>query len=359
MVLMALTYEKFMQKALILATKGSGNAKTNPLVGCVIVKNGRIIASGFHAQFGGPHAEVVALGKAGKRARGATLYVNLEPCVPFKGKKTGPCAKAIVLAGVRRVVVAMQDPNPKVTGKGMAYLGKNGVIVDVGLLREAAAGINLPYLKFAKTKKPYVVLKVAASLDGKITKRGAKYFSSKASLKFAHKLRSKADAILVGIGTVLADDPALTTRLVRGKDPLRVILDAKLRIPLNSKVLADRNVLIFCGNTGIGELKRKKLENLGFAVIPIKSKSGTLDWNSILKELGKRGVGRLLIEGGSSVIASALREGIVDRAYFIVVPEFFGEGVPLFASSLGRKISFKLISKKSLGRDILLEVEPA
>ncbi|MEK6953474.1 MAG: bifunctional diaminohydroxyphosphoribosylaminopyrimidine deaminase/5-amino-6-(5-phosphoribosylamino)uracil reductase RibD [Candidatus Micrarchaeota archaeon] len=350
--------DEFMQKALILATKGLGATKTNPLVGAVIVKNGKVIATGYHAKFGVPHAEAVALKKAGKKARGAILYVNLEPCVHFEGKKTGPCSELIVNAGINHVVVSMLDPNPKVKGKGIAFLRRNGINVDVGVLKKAASELNLPHLKFVETKKPFVTLKVATSLDGKITKKDAKYFSSKESLKFAHSLRAQSDAILVGIGTILADDPLLTTRLTRGNDPLRVILDAKLRIPLKAKVLADKNVLIFCEKVSYDGSNFKKLNQAGFSVILVKSKSGILDWNGILLELGRRNVGRLLIEGGSKVISSAFENRIVDKAYFIVVPEIFGVGKRLFGPHFKKAPRFELSSSSYLGRDRLLEFIP-
>lgn len=350
---------KFMARALALAKKGLGATKTNPLVGCVIVRNGKISSTGHHGRFGGPHAEAIALKNAGKKAAGATLYVNLEPCVAFKGKKTGPCSGSIISAGIGRVVIGMEDPNPKVKGRGLALLHENGIEITKGVMKKEAKSLNAPYEKFIATKKPFVILKVALSLDGKISKKGRKYFSGRESLEFAHLLRAQSDAILVGIGTVLADDPSLTTRLVEGKDPLRVILDAKLRIPLNSKVLADKNALIFCANAGYGKLKRNKLEKMGIAAVPVASKSGILDWNAILLELGRRNVGRLLIEGGFAVIRSALEAGVIDKAYFIIVPEIFGAGLPLFATPLKKAPRLKLFSSAPLGKDELLEFRRA
>ncbi|MFH1751164.1 MAG: bifunctional diaminohydroxyphosphoribosylaminopyrimidine deaminase/5-amino-6-(5-phosphoribosylamino)uracil reductase RibD [Candidatus Micrarchaeota archaeon] len=353
--------EKFMRLALKLAKKGRGQTRSNPMVGCVLVKNGRIIATGYHAKFGGAHAEVIALRKAGGRAKGATAYLTLEPCVSFPGKKTGPCSERLIAAGVCRVVIAMLDPNPKVCGKGIALLKKNGVAVEIGLLEREASKLNYPNGAHAPAKKPLVTLKVAMSLDGyiakmgKIAPRGKKYFSSPASLRFAHELRASCDAILVGVGTVLADDPALTTRLARGRDPLRVILDPELQIPFGANVLNDPNVLIVCANSHFSPSKKKRLEGLGFGVLSLKNKKGRIGWGLLLRELGSRGICSLLIEGGSHVISSALNEGAIDRAYFIIAPRIFGGGVPLLGDPVRSNRRIGAMSFRKLGADILIK----
>lgn len=341
-----------------LALKGAGRTGSNPLVGCVIVKAGKIISIGYHSCFGGPHAEAIALRKAGREARGATIYTNLEPCCDFKGKKTPSCAEALVKAGVRRAVFPMLDPNLQVNGRGMRLLKKGGVKVKIGLLKKEALQLNAPYFKFIRTGKPYVFLKVAMSLDAKISKKGRKYFSGKVSLRFAHKLRAGSDAILVGIGTVLKDNPLLTTRLVRGRDPLRIVLDGKLRIPLHANVLRDKNALLVAAKGEYPAAKRKLLESRGFEVLVIKGKGPIVDLDELLLQLGKRRISTLMIEGGSKVIASALNSRIVDKAHFLVVPEIFGEGTPLVGPHLGTGAKFKISSFSLLGKDLLVEAAP-
>ncbi|MFH1257752.1 MAG: bifunctional diaminohydroxyphosphoribosylaminopyrimidine deaminase/5-amino-6-(5-phosphoribosylamino)uracil reductase RibD [Candidatus Micrarchaeota archaeon] len=352
-----LSDEKFMRLALQLALNGRGSTKTNPLVGCVIVKNGKIIGKGFHKKFGGPHAEVFALKGAGKSAKGATLYCNLEPCLFYEGKKTPACADLLIKSGISRIVIATTDPNPHISGKSISLLKKNGIRVTTGILQKDALSLNLPYFKFITTGKPYVFLKVAMSLDGRITHPSKKYFSSKPSLIFAHQLRSQSDAILVGIGTVLKDDPSLTTRFVSGKNPLRIILDDKLQIPPNSKVLKDKNVLVVYGKKNHDANKLRLLEKSGYPVLSLNGKNGLLNLNSLLLELGKRNIGTLMIEGGSKVISSFFSARLFDKCYFVIVPEIFGEGPRLLPDSRSEpKLKISSISKS--GADYLVEVTP-
>jgi diaminohydroxyphosphoribosylaminopyrimidine deaminase/5-amino-6-(5-phosphoribosylamino)uracil reductase len=349
---------RIMQFSLELARNGLGHTKTNPAVGCVIVKNGKIIGAGYHKQFGGPHAEVFALEEAGINAKGATVYLTLEPCVAFKGKKTPSCAGKLILAGVKKVIIATLDPNPKVSGKGLSLLRKAGIEVKIGVLEKEAVELILPYSKFIQTKKPFTFLKVAMSLDNKIAKNGRKYISGKEWLEFVHKLRGESDAILVGIGTIQKDNPSLTTWLVNGKDPLRVILDTKLDIPMNSKVLSDKNILIVASKKEYDKTKYAQLRKKGFEILLLKSNQTHIDWALLLLELGNKNIGTLMIEGGSQIIGSALAAKIIDKAYFGIVPEFFGEGVDLISGSQAPDVKFKILSMKPMGKDYCIEAVP-
>ncbi len=346
-----------MQKALDLALLGAGSVKTNPLVGCVIEKKGKIIATGHHKQFGGPHAEAIALKSAGKNAKDSTVYITLEPCCYFKGKKTPPCVNALIDAKVKKVVIAAKDPNPKVAGKSIKLLKKNGIVVESGLLESEFRRMNAPYSKFIKTNLPFVFLKVAMSLDGFIWSKSKTLLSSKTSLKFGHKLRASADAILVGINTILKDDPKLTVRLVKGKDPLRIILDNSLKIPLNSKVLNDSNALVVGSKTSFDPKKKIALEKKGISVLLLPSKNGKIDLHSLLKELGKRNICTLMVEGGSTIITSFFNENLFDKAFFVITPNILHEGIPVVSSDLKKFPKIKYVSFKSLGKDLLLEAK--
>lgn len=351
--------EKYAHLALHLARKGKAGTKTNPLVGCVIVRDGKIVGKGFHRVFGGPHAEALALEKAGKKAKGAILYVNLEPCVAFAGKKTPPCTSKLIDYGISKAVISMPDPNPQVRGKGVFALRKNGIEVKLGVLEKESQALNAPYIKFITTHKPYVFLKVAMSLDWKIAIPGKKYFSCRESLKYAHQLRAESDAILVGIGTVLKDDPSLTTRLVKGKDPLRVILDDQLQIPLNARVLKDKNVLLVAGEKTRNEHKLSLLEKRGYSVLLLKQRANHLDLNRLLLELGRRNICMLMVEGGSQIITSFFNERLFDKCHFVYVPEIFGKkGTPLLSNALKTEPRLKILSVSGLGRGLLVEAEP-
>ncbi|MBI5225375.1 bifunctional diaminohydroxyphosphoribosylaminopyrimidine deaminase/5-amino-6-(5-phosphoribosylamino)uracil reductase RibD [Candidatus Micrarchaeota archaeon] len=347
----------FMQKALDLAKLGVGSVKTNPLVGCVIVKNGKIVATGYHKEFGGPHAEAIALKTAGKNAKGSTVYITLEPCCNFEGKKTLPCVNALIEAQVKKVVIASKDPNPKVSGKSIKLLRENGISVQVGLLESQFNQMNAPYLKFIKTKLPYVFLKVAMSLDGFIWSKSKTLLSSKTSLKFAHKLRASSDAILVGINTILKDDPKLTVRFVKGKNPQRIILDVSLRIPLNAKVLNDSNALVIGSNNKSNLDKKLLLEKKGISVLLLPSKNGKIDLKKLLLELGKQNICTLMVEGGSAIITSFFNENLFDKAYFVITPNILHEGIPMVSSDLKKFPKIRSVSFKSLGKDLLLEAQ--
>ncbi len=304
----------FMRRALALAERGGRAVSPNPMVGCVLVKGGRVIAEGRHRRFGGPHAEAEALAKAGARARGATMYVTLEPCVAHAGKKTPPCAAAAAAAGLRRVVVAVRDPNPAVAGRGLSALRRVGARVEVGLCAGQAERLNRGFFSRMRRGRPWVILKAALSLDGRMACANGRsqWITGSSARKAAHRMRAESDAVLVGAGTVLADDPRLTSRL-GGRQPLRVVLDSALRTPPRARILDGRApTLIFSSKTG----RRRNAE-----VLRAPGRGGRLDLRAVLRELSRRGIGTLLVEGGPTVQAEFLRRGLVDEAAVFISPK--------------------------------------
>ncbi|MCL0107482.1 bifunctional diaminohydroxyphosphoribosylaminopyrimidine deaminase/5-amino-6-(5-phosphoribosylamino)uracil reductase RibD [Peptococcaceae bacterium] len=324
--------EYYMKIALELAKNAEGYTAPNPLVGAVIVKNGTIVGKGFHAKAGDNHAEVNAILDAGDRAKGGTLYVNLEPCCHYG--KTPPCTEAIVKAGISRVVVAMKDPNPKVGGKGIEILRKAGISVDVGILEEEAKILNEVFVKFILTGLPFVTLKAAVSLDGKIaTAKGeSKWITGIESRKFVHWLRHKYDAVLVGINTVIADDPMLTVRL-EGKSklrkpyisPVRIVLDSRCRISENAKIFDNLSSQVIIATTNASSYdKIKRVEKKGAKVLVLNDENGKVDIGDLLKELGRLGITSILVEGGSQVHGAFLHKKLVDRIYWFISPMIIG-----------------------------------
>ena len=317
-----------MAQALMLAARGVGTTSPNPPVGAVVVRNGRVIGAGYHQRAGGPHAEVLALRRAGTRARGATLYVTLEPCCHLD-KRTPPCAPLILKSGITRIVVATADPNPKVRGRGIAALRRAGVKVDVGVGRSEAESLIEPYRTRIRTGYPFVTLKVAATLDGKIAtaQRESRWITGLAARRVVRRLRTASDGILVGIGTVLADDPSLTTgqKPASSVKPLRIVLDPNLRIPLGSQVLTDgkaRTLLVATAAAPKAQLEI--LRRRGVEVLVLPQHNGLVEWKALLAELGQRGLNALLIEGGAEVNASALQSGVVDRMIYFIAPKVLG-----------------------------------
>jgi diaminohydroxyphosphoribosylaminopyrimidine deaminase/5-amino-6-(5-phosphoribosylamino)uracil reductase len=309
--------ERFMRRALALAGRGGRETWPNPRVGCVLVKNGRVVAEGWHRKAGGPHAEAIALKKAGAKAKGATAYVTLEPCRFHPGKKTPPCADALKAAGIKRLVAAMRDPNPKMSGRGFDLLRRARVRVDAGLLSEQSEALNGPFVAKMRHGRPWVILKSALSLDGKAFARGgaSRWVTGPESRQAVHDLRARVDAILVGIGTVLADDPALTSHGA-GPDPLPVVLDCRLRLPRRSRLLrGPREPIIFTLRGG---------ELPGAEVLKVSGRGGRIDLHAALSVLCKRGIGTLLLEGGPTVHASFLEAGLVDEVLAFIAPKFLG-----------------------------------
>jgi len=319
---------KFMRRALELAAKAMGRTSPNPMVGAVIVKDGEIIGEGYHRRAGTPHAEINALAEAGRSARGATIYVNLEPCSHYG--RTPPCADALVEAGIKRAVISVLDPNPKVAGRGVEILKDAGVETCVGVLEEDAAKLNEVFFKYIKTGLPFVSLKVAMTLDGKIaTYSGdSRWITGDTSRKFVHHLRNTNDAVMVGIGTVLADDPQLNTRLDinDSKDPVRIIIDGNLEIPLTSKIVTSsskQKSIVFTSYIKDKE-KAEKLQSYGVEIIELGGSSSRLPIEEAMKVLGGMGICSLLVEGGSAVNAYMIEKKLVDKLYWFIAPKIIG-----------------------------------
>lgn len=355
-----MTDEIFMREALRIARNAEGRTSPNPLVGAVIVKDGKIIAEGWHRQAGTPHAEIHALNMAGELARGATLYVTLEPCSHFG--RTPPCARAIVESGIKKVIAAMKDPNPKVAGSGFEILRSAGVEVEVGLLEAEARKLNEIFIKWVTKKLPFVTMKFACSLDGKIATVGgeSQWISCEASRKFAHHLRDINDAILIGVGTVLADNPSLTTRLVEGKNPVRVIVDSTARTSLDSKVVTDKSARTIIATTSNAPPEKiSALKNHGVEIITAGD-GERVDLKTLMQELAAQEITSVLIEGGGTIHFSMLSAGLVDKVFAFVAPKIIGGANALTAvegagfEKLSDAINLKNFTAEKLGEDFLL-----
>jgi len=318
----------YMKRAIELSKLGEGYTYPNPLVGAVIVKNGEIIGEGYHKCFGGPHAEINAFNNATESVEGATMYVTLEPCSHYG--KTPPCAKAIVEKGIRKVVIGMKDPNELVSGRGIKLLEKNGIEVIKGVCLEEVERLNEIFIKYITTKLPFCILKTAMTLDGKIsTVTGdSKWISSEASREYVHKIRHRVSGIMVGVGTVLQDDPSLTTRLKcsKGRDSARIIVDTKAIIPLEANVLnlkSDAKTII--ATTDLANSKKiERLKEKGAEVLVVPSIHNKVDLNELMVQLGKQGIDSILLEGGSELNYSALEVGIVDKIISFIAPKIIG-----------------------------------
>ena len=312
---------KYLKIALKLAKKGLGKTFPNPIVGCVIVKNAKIIGQGYHHKAGLPHAEVEAITSAKSPTKGATLYVNLEPCSHFG--KTPPCADAIIKAGIVRVVCCTTDPNPKVSGKGIKKLRQAGIKVSVGSLSSEAEILNEAFFTFQKKRRPFVAIKFASSLDGKIATNffDSKWITNAEARNFARNLRGQYQAVLVGINTVIRDDPHLGSGIKGAQDPIRIILDSKLRIPLSSQVLRDNNVLIVTTKLA-QKAKYKRLVKLGVPMFICPGKNISLP--VLMKELARRQIISIFVEGGGEVLGSFVDSGFVDKAYIFQAPIIIG-----------------------------------
>ncbi len=315
-----------MERALLLAARGKERVSPNPAVGCVVVKNGKIIAEGYHKKFGDDHAEIVALKKLeSDEARGATMYVTLEPCCHYG--KTPPCVDGIIKRGIKNIVIAMKDPNPIVNARSVRLLKKACINVELGLCSEEARALNEAYIKYITTGIPFVTLKIAMSLDGMISKqRGKKtWLTSPVTDRFVHRLRAESDAIIVGKNTVMIDNPHLGCRLVKGRDPLRVVLGDKKQIPGNYKIFRDDNVFFYTGR----------------------------DLRALLRRLGKRSISTVLVEGGAEVFTSFVNSKLVDRIIVIFTPKLIGNpnSVPAFTDRIKNKIFVGKTSIKISGKD--------
>lgn len=350
---------KFMGRALELARLRKGLTHPNPTVGCVIVKDGQIVGEGYHEKAGMPHAEVVALQRAGEKAKGATLYVTLEPCTHFG--RTPPCTDAIIKAGLKRVVIATLDPNPIVSGKGVERLKSAGIEVSVGLLEEDAKRLNEDFFIYITQKRPYITLKWAQSIDGTMaTKRDdSKWISSEESRTFVHRLRSEASAVLVGINTVLRDDPQLTIRAFPWeRQPVRIILDPQLRIREDLKIIKDGEAPTIIVSAVEKREKIKVLEDMGVKVILAPLNDGKLDLREVLKELYFMDIMHILVEGGSITHTTFLKENLFDRIWVFLAPIILGEGKrigDLDINYIKDAKRLQLRELKRFGMDVALE----
>jgi len=321
--------ERWMARALVHALRGVALAHPNPVVGAYLVKNGKVVGQGFHDYDRRDHAEIVALKQAGKKARGATLYVTLEPCCTTG--RTGPCTKAIIAAGVKRVVAAMRDPNPEVAGKGLAELRRAGIDVTCGVLEEKAQAENEDFAQWIQTQRPLVTLKTALTLDGQIAQRAGSvtWITSAESRKAVQLLRHKADALLTGIGTVLADDPRMTDRTgePRRRKLLRAIVDSRLRLPLRSKIVksAQNDVVVFTTQS-TDSPRARGLQRAGVEVVHVAPRHGRVNLDAVIRQLGKREILNVLLEAGAALNGAALEAGIVDKMIFFYAPKIMGVG---------------------------------
>lgn len=357
----------YMGQALELALQGRGLASPNPMVGAVLVRDGRVVGQGVHRYGQRKHAEVWALEQAGDRARGATLYVNLEPCC-HQGR-TGPCCRSIVDSGIARVVMAMRDPNPLVAGKGMEWLTSAGLQVTAGVREEEACRLNEAYAKHISSRKPFVTAKVGATLDGRIAASSglSQWITSSESRQRVHRMRLEADAILVGIGTVLQDDPCLTdrSRQPRTRPLLRVVLDSRLRLPLDSHLASTRDqgdIIVFCGRRPNDD-RRHELEQVGIEVIPTAGTGGRVPFDPVLEELGRRQVLGLLIEGGGEINFEALRGQVIDKLVCFLAPRILGgQAVTMFGGAgfpgLDQAPPLAFSRVERIGPDLMIEAYP-
>jgi len=353
----------FMEHALDLARKGIGLASPNPTVGCVLVKDGAIIGDGFHQYTWRDHAEIVALKQAGEKARGATLYVTLEPC--NSTGRTGPCTEAIISAGISRVVAAMEDANPKTRGSGFTRLRGAGIEVETGVLEAAAEKLNEAFTCWITTRKPLVTLKSALTLDGQLAlpqQRGGKkpaWITSEESRAEVQRMRHASDALLTGIGTILADDPLLTDRsgLERRRRLLRVILDTRLRLSPKARIVetADDDLLVFTRAT-LKSPRARKLQEAGLELVRLETHGGKLDLHAVLRELAKREILSVLLEAGPRLNGSALTAGIVRKLVLFYAPKLAGVCSAPFHSGTGGAVPrFQVRSVRQFGPDVAIE----
>ncbi|MGE5680890.1 MAG: bifunctional diaminohydroxyphosphoribosylaminopyrimidine deaminase/5-amino-6-(5-phosphoribosylamino)uracil reductase RibD [Bacillota bacterium] len=360
-----MTDESYIKLALEIAKKGRGMVSPNPMVGAIVVKDEKIIGAGFHEAFGGSHAEINAFNNAKQDVTGATLYVNLEPCCHFG--KTPPCVNAIIEKKIKRVVIGTLDMNPIVRGNGVKVLKEAGIEVKVGVLEEECAELNKFFFKHVSKQIPYVTLKAAQTLDGKIAdcSGDSKWITSVSSRRYVHELRSNYDGVLVGTSTVRKDDPSLTVRFIEGRNPKRIVIDTGLKLNLNHKLFVnniDSNLIILTSKNSTSRVRKiKKLEETGARIVFIKeNKDGTLNLKEALEELGKSGISSLLVEGGRKIYTSFVKENLFDEFLVFISPKLLGEGISVVEGlgihSIRKTLKLKIRSVEKLGDDVLLEL---
>lgn len=359
--------EHYMQQALDLARRAEGRTRPNPAVGAIIVADGTVVGEGYHPQAGQPHAEIFALRAAGERARGADLYVTLEPC-SHQGR-TGPCTEAIISAGIRRVFVGIKDPNPLVAGSGLNRLREFGMEVTSGILEKDCQRLIAPFAKHITTGMPYVILKSAVTLDGKTATStcDSQWITNAASRNYVHQVRDRVDAIMVGIGTVLKDDPSLTTRLAQGsgRDAMRIVVDSQLRIPANAALLhLDSSAPTIIATTRRAVAQRSlTLPGKNDELLVLPEHAGRVDLQALLRELGRRGVQSMLLEGGAVLNDAFLKAGLIDRVMVFIAPKILGgsDGKGIFAGNgfpvLADAIQLQDVMVRVFGDDTLIEGE--
>lgn len=352
--------EDYMRQALELARRGLGRTSPNPAVGCILVKDGKIIGRGYHEKAGQNHAEVNALDDAGEAAEGSTMYVTLEPCRHYG--KTPPCVDAIKKAGIHRVVMAMRDPNPVARG-GLEELQGSGIKTEVGIMEKESKRLNEAYLKYAEKKMPFVMIKSAMSADGKIaTKAGDyKWVSGKESRNYVHEMRGKVDAVMVGVNTVIKDDPLLTCRTPGGRNPIRLVADSGLRIPITAQVLNKDARTIILTTRNAPAPKVRAVESKGAKVLMVGDKEGHVNLREAMRDLADEGVQSIMIEGGGTLNASALEAGVVDKILFFIAPKIIGGkgAVSIVGGSGVEKLSDSIrledMTVTKVGEDFLIE----
>jgi len=356
------SHEYFMKKALSLALRAKGRTSPNPLVGAVIVKNGKVISSGYHKQAGSPHAETQAIDKAGKSARRGTLYITLEPCVHYG--RTPPCVDKIIASGIKKVIVGMVDPNPLNNGKGIASLREHGIKVEVGFLGNRLKEINAPFIKYITKKMPFITAKVGQSLDGKIATRTgeSKWITSDKARSLVHGLRGEYDAIMVGVNTIIRDNPFLALR--NSKEPIkRIIVDSHLSTPANANVFSRPGEVIIATlkATGGQETENRNLLSRKAKILEVKDANGEVNLYDLLKKLARLEISNILVEGGGGLIGSLFDCALVDKILFFIAPKIIG-GKDSISSVMGRGISridkavkVKDIRIKKIGEDFLIE----
>jgi diaminohydroxyphosphoribosylaminopyrimidine deaminase/5-amino-6-(5-phosphoribosylamino)uracil reductase len=352
----------YMGIAIRIARRGVGKTCPNPMVGSVIVKNGKIIGQGYHKRCGDHHAEINAINSTKKNIKGSTFYVTLEPCSHYG--RTPPCVDALIQEKPERVVVGSLDPNTEVNGKGIKLLRSKGIKVDVGIREPECMQLNEHYFKFIKMGMPYITVKYAQTLDGRIATRSgdSQWISSEASRKYVHRLRSINRGIMVGVGTVAADNPQLTVRHVRGRNPFRIVVDSKLRIPIKSFVLTDANahLTIIATTSSAPSGKMAEIKKLGVEVCIVKKeRSGRVSLKDLFMKLGKREIMSVLVEGGSEIITSLLKAGLVDKMIIPIAPKIVGKGLEaigdLNINKISKSIRFSSFKTMKKGDDIIFE----
>lgn len=359
-----MTDQDYMKIALKLAEKGTGAVNPNPLVGAVIVKNDTIIGQGWHQKYGGLHAERNALADCKESPKDAVIYVTLEPCCHYG--KTPPCTEAIIESGIKKVVIGSGDPNPKVAGKGIEILRNAGIEVVTGVLEEECNKLNEVFFHYIKTGTPYVIMKYAMTMDGKIaTVTGAsQWITGETARENVQKDRNRYTAIMAGVGTVLADDPMLTCRLEQGRNPIRIICDTNLKTPLDSNIVKTaHDIKTILATADREEEKRKPYLDAGCEIITLPLKEGHIDLNALMAELGKRNIDGILLEGGGTLNFSALKSGIVQKVQTYIAPKIFGGAgakTPVEGAGIERvEDNWRLVRSRvqSIGEDILIESE--